>query len=115
MRKSPHCAWGPGQRLLELPVREVSAACTCVDQLALSQLLALTDVVVSSVARCAVFVMRRSGVRAADEWIQASYNPTLDRNGKVCKVIKFATDITAEKLGNMEDAGMIAAIGRAQR
>jgi len=33
----------------------------------------------------------------------------LDRNGKVSKVIKFATDITAEKLANMEDAGMIAA------
>jgi methyl-accepting chemotaxis protein len=47
-------------------------------------------------------------------WIQASYNPMLDRNGKVSKVIKFATDITAEKLAGMEDAGMIAAIGRAQ-
>ena len=27
-------------------------------------------------------------------WIQASYNPILDLNGKPYKVIKFATDIT---------------------
>jgi len=27
-------------------------------------------------------------------WMQASYNPVFDVNGKVCKVIKFATDIT---------------------
>ena len=30
------------------------------------------------------------------------------------KVIKFATDITAKKIRNMEDAGKISAIGRAQ-
>ena len=47
-------------------------------------------------------------------WIQASYNPIFDDNGKPCKVIKFATDITAQKLRSMEDAGRIAAIGRAQ-
>src|ERR1700693_3400734 len=57
---------------------------------------------------------KRVGKGGKEVWIQASYNPMLDRNGKVFKVIKFATDITATKLGNMEDAGMIAAIGRAQ-
>jgi methyl-accepting chemotaxis protein len=57
---------------------------------------------------------KRVGKGGKEVWIQASYNPMLDRNGKVSKVIKFATDITAEKLANMEDAGMIAAIGRAQ-
>jgi len=31
-----------------------------------------------------------------------SYNPCWTRNGKVYRVIKFATDITAEKLGSME-------------
>ena len=30
-------------------------------------------------------------------WIQASYNPMLDANGKPYKVIKYATDITAQK------------------
>jgi methyl-accepting chemotaxis protein len=57
---------------------------------------------------------KRIGKGGKEVWIQASYNPMLDRNGKVSKVIKFATDITAEKLASMEDAGMIAAIGRAQ-
>ena len=28
-------------------------------------------------------------------WLQASYNPIPDANGKLCKVVKFATDITA--------------------
>ena len=31
----------------------------------------------------------------AECWIQASYNPVLDENGKPYKVIKFATDVTA--------------------
>jgi methyl-accepting chemotaxis protein len=57
---------------------------------------------------------KRVGKGGKEIWIQASYNPMLDRNGKVYKVIKVATDITTEKLGSMEDAGMIAAIGRAQ-
>ena len=57
---------------------------------------------------------KRIGKGGKEVWIQASYNPMLDRNGKVYKVIKFATDITAKKLGSMEDAGVIAAIGRAQ-
>jgi len=57
---------------------------------------------------------KRIGKGGKEVWIQASYNPMLDRNGKVYKVIKFATDITAKKLGSMEDAGMIAAMGRAQ-
>ncbi|MET3844469.1 PAS domain-containing methyl-accepting chemotaxis protein [Bradyrhizobium sp. OAE829] len=47
-------------------------------------------------------------------WIQASYNPVLDDKGKPTRVIKFATDITAERRRAMEDAGKIAAIGRAQ-
>jgi methyl-accepting chemotaxis protein len=47
-------------------------------------------------------------------WIQASYNPILDAKGKPVKVIKFATDITAQKIQGMEDAGKIAAISRGQ-
>ena len=30
-------------------------------------------------------------------WLQASYNPVLDGGGKPVKVIKFATDITAQR------------------
>ncbi|WP_137165923.1 methyl-accepting chemotaxis protein [Salinimonas lutimaris] len=47
-------------------------------------------------------------------WIQASYNPILDVNGKVFKVVKYATDITAEKLKNAYFEGQIEAIGKSQ-
>jgi methyl-accepting chemotaxis protein len=57
---------------------------------------------------------KRIGKGGREVWIQASYNPIFDRNGKPCKVIKFATDITAQKIRSMEDAGKMAAIGRAQ-
>jgi methyl-accepting chemotaxis protein len=57
---------------------------------------------------------KRIGKGGKEVWIQASYNPILDRNGKPVKVIKFATDITAAKIRSMEEAGNVAAIGRAQ-
>lgn len=57
---------------------------------------------------------KRIGKGGREVWIQASYNPIFDRNGKPCRVIKFATDITAQKIRSMEDAGKMAAIGRAQ-
>jgi methyl-accepting chemotaxis protein len=57
---------------------------------------------------------KRLGKGGKEVWIQASYNPVFDRNGKPCKVIKFATDITARKIRSMEDAGKMAAIGRSQ-
>jgi methyl-accepting chemotaxis protein len=37
---------------------------------------------------------KRIGKGGREVWIQASYNPILDGNGKPFKVIKFATDIT---------------------
>jgi methyl-accepting chemotaxis protein len=47
-------------------------------------------------------------------WIQASYNPVLGRDNKPVKVVKFATDITKQKIRSMADAGKIAAINRSQ-
>lgn len=38
---------------------------------------------------------RRISKSGKDVWIQASYNPLLDANGKPFKIVKFATDITA--------------------
>ena len=35
-------------------------------------------------------------------WIQASYNPILDLNGKPFKVVKYATDITAQAMARMK-------------
>jgi methyl-accepting chemotaxis protein len=57
---------------------------------------------------------RRIGKGGREIWIQASYNPVLDKSGKPAGVIKFATDITAEKIRSMEADGKIAAIDRAQ-
>jgi methyl-accepting chemotaxis protein len=47
-------------------------------------------------------------------WIQASYNPLLDAAGKPQKVVKFAADITAEKLRSAEFKSKVAAIERSQ-
>jgi methyl-accepting chemotaxis protein len=47
-------------------------------------------------------------------WINASYNPVFDPNGKPYKVIKFATDVTASKLRNAEFEGKMAAISKSQ-
>ncbi len=47
-------------------------------------------------------------------WIQASYNPIFDMNGKPFKVVKYATDVTAAKLQNADFSGQLAAIGKAQ-
>ncbi len=45
-------------------------------------------------------------------WIQASYNPILDKNGKAYKVVKFATDITDKKL---EYAGLLVRVNAISR
>ena len=39
----------------------------------------------------------RIGKGGKEVWIQASYNPIIDLNGKPYKVVKFATDITGRK------------------
>jgi methyl-accepting chemotaxis protein len=39
---------------------------------------------------------RRRGKHGADIWIQATYNPILDADGKPYKVIKFAMDVTEQ-------------------
>ena len=57
---------------------------------------------------------KRYGKGGREIWIQASYNPILDAGGRPAGVIKFATDITAQKIRSMEDAGKIAAISCAQ-
>lgn len=41
--------------------------------------------------------MQRVGKGGKEVWIQASYNPIADKTGKIVKVIKFATDITAQE------------------
>ena len=43
---------------------------------------------------------RRIGKGGREIWIQASYNPIFDLNGKPFKVVKYATDVTAEVKAN---------------
>jgi len=47
-------------------------------------------------------------------WIQASYNPILNDAGDVTGVVKYAIDITAQKMKNADYAGQIEAIGKSQ-
>ncbi|MCJ2038843.1 PAS domain S-box protein [Methylobacterium sp. J-059] len=49
-----------------------------------------------------------------DVWIQATYNPILDRADRVRKIVKFATDITAEVQRAIDQEGQLAALNRSQ-
>jgi methyl-accepting chemotaxis protein len=57
---------------------------------------------------------KRIGKGGKEVWIQASYNPILDVMGKPCKVVKYATDVTTQKLQAADSAGQVEAIGKAQ-
>jgi len=57
---------------------------------------------------------KRFGKGGKEVWILASYNPILDETGKPFKVVKFASDITADKLKAANYAGQIEAIGKSQ-
>lgn len=57
---------------------------------------------------------KRIGKNGRPIWIRASYNPILDRRGRPCKVIKFASDVTASKLTAADHEGQIEAIGKSQ-
>jgi methyl-accepting chemotaxis protein len=48
-----------------------------------------------------------------DVWIQATYNPIYSSDGRLIKIVKFATDITEFKRGVAESDGRLAAIDRA--
>jgi len=49
-----------------------------------------------------------------DLWIQATYNPILDQNGKLVEVVKFALDVTQQKLRDADYKGQINAINTTQ-
>jgi methyl-accepting chemotaxis protein len=52
----------------------------------------------------------RIGKGSKEIWINASYNPILDANGRVTKVVKFAVDISKQKLREAE----LAALSKSQ-
>ncbi|TXM94751.1 PAS domain S-box protein [Methylobacterium sp. WL116] len=47
-------------------------------------------------------------------WIQATYSPVLDRAGRVSKIVKFASDITAQVQRAIDQEGQLAALNRSQ-
>jgi methyl-accepting chemotaxis protein len=57
---------------------------------------------------------KRIGKGGKEVWIQASYNPIIDMNGRPFKVVKYATDITEQKMAAANFEGQLAAIGKAQ-
>jgi methyl-accepting chemotaxis protein len=57
---------------------------------------------------------KRLGKNGKEVWIQASYNPIFDADGNPFKVVKYATDITEEKLRNADFESQIEAINKSQ-
>jgi methyl-accepting chemotaxis protein len=57
---------------------------------------------------------RRIGKGGKEVWIQATYSPIADENGRLCKVVTFATDVTKQKLRMADLEGQMAAIDKSQ-
>jgi len=57
---------------------------------------------------------KRIGKDGKEIWIQASYNPILNEDGKPYKVVKYASDITAQVLKNADLEGQLQAISKSQ-
>jgi methyl-accepting chemotaxis protein len=54
---------------------------------------------------------KRIGKGGKEVWIQASYNPILDMNGKPFKVVKYATDTTAHCSAEERDCAQHDGVG----
>lgn len=57
---------------------------------------------------------KRIGKDGREVWIEASYNPVLDGNGKPFKVVKFATDVSRQKREYANLVGQVKAINKSQ-
>jgi methyl-accepting chemotaxis protein len=55
---------------------------------------------------------KRLGKGGKEVWIQATYNPILDLRGRPVKIVKYAMDVTAQRLAAVEAEGKVEAIGR---
>jgi methyl-accepting chemotaxis protein len=55
---------------------------------------------------------KRIGKGGREVWIQASYNPIFDLTGKPFKVVKYAIDVTDQKVKNADYEGQLNAIGK---
>ena len=57
---------------------------------------------------------KRIGKGGKEVWIQGTYNPLLNKSGQPYSVIKFAVDVTAQKLRNADIEGQFAALHKVQ-
>ncbi len=57
---------------------------------------------------------KRIGKGGKEVWIEATYNPIMDKNGKPYKVVKFATDVTAAKMKTADTEGKLSAVNKSQ-
>ena len=57
---------------------------------------------------------KRIGKGGREVWIEASYNPIRDAGGKPYKVVKFAIDVTAQKMAFADMSGQMQAIHKSQ-
>lgn len=56
----------------------------------------------------------RVGKEGKDVWLEASYNPIFDKDNNVIKVVKYATDVTQNKIKEANFSGQIEAINKIQ-
>ncbi|WP_193227566.1 sensor domain-containing protein [Aureimonas psammosilenae] len=54
------------------------------------------------------------GKNGREVWLQATFNPIFDLNGRPFKIVEYAVDITDEKLRRADYQGQIEAIGKSQ-
>lgn len=59
-------------------------------------------------------LFRRRAKSGKDIWIEASYNPILDAEGRLLKVVKYATDVTERTLQQADNQGQLNAIHKVQ-
>ncbi len=55
---------------------------------------------------------KRYAKDGSEVWIEASYNPVLDGKGRVYKIVKFASDVTARTREHAEMKGQVEAISK---
>ncbi|MEP6781093.1 MAG: PAS domain-containing protein, partial [Gemmatimonadaceae bacterium] len=61
-----------------------------------------------------VGVVKRAAKSGKEVWLQATYAPVKDENNVVVKVVKFAIDVTEEKLASANAEEQLNAINKAQ-
>lgn len=57
---------------------------------------------------------RTYGKHRREIWFQAYYAPLIDPRGKPFKIVQYATDVTKQKLMNLDYAGQVTAIAKSQ-